>query len=53
MIVAVVLAIGTFAVIAKLNPISTGAKGRTSGATGTAPVSRVGGKGHFQYKVLP
>ncbi len=58
MVVAVVLVLVTLAVVGKLNPTSDtqldhGAKGRTNGATGTAPGGRVGGKGHYQYKVLP
>ena len=58
MVVAVVLVLVTLLVVGKLNPTSDarldhGAKGRTNGATGTAPESRVGGKSHYQYKVLP
>jgi hypothetical protein len=58
MVVAVALVLVTLLVVGKLNPatdtqLDHGAKGRTNGATSTAPGSRVGGQGHYQYKVLP
>jgi hypothetical protein len=56
MVIAVLLAIGAVVLVASLGPDSKDTQlrqGGTKGATGTAPVGRVGGNGKFQYKVLP